>query len=664
MESKFKQTNKDDYTKRDPPIFVKDISGNEFDVFKRYYEVILNNGFLLRVINECTNLNEPCNLDENVTLGNSDNYLNTKAETIENLNDGIHHATNKVALRYVEKEFNTPSVQLTAVQNIRVYEPIISEPPVVLQVVPCCQCYTNEYSLYRCHHCGQACLEYVQCHHCTVVIYCSKSCLVTANNEYHKYECYGFQRHFWSMENTDHSYLSFRMMLKSMGIAKKPKGQHIFPEINTLESNFSKFSVSNLNRILYKITRNIVYLIEYTRFFHLHPENMYQSYMEVGGMMLRTYCQAQTNAIYLEYPNQADGYGMEVIGNTGKAICPSIATMNHSCLPNCTILVYYDAILVRPIRDIQAGEELTLCYSEVSPFFTVTERHDVTSALHFFSCDCLRCMKEDYFKYAPYKCYTCEKGGLTNYHEEDDCEYATCIICSDNSLFNKHRKMLEMMSRAWQTMDKSNAINNLKLILDLATRIYHNDAPELIKYYAQICDTFFALSDTDFSENNKENLGINYGATKLLFNGNGNTDENQNKTSTKDANAKEEIQGFPNSFLQLECGIALFNILDTIVPAAHKKYLITKIVYFDRIVQKPLYSCVRNPMTDKLLLDWMLQVKLVVTLVTIYVPKWNGKIYELLQKTIRATEQVRYIEPPKKIAKEKGKSTKGKKKKH
>lgn len=61
----------------------------------------------------------------------------------------------------------------------------------------------------------------------------------------------------------------------------------------------------------------------------------------VGQLLVKHHCQAQINNILLSFPNYCLGFGMDgkwLPTLAGKAICPTIALLNHSCSPNAVIM--------------------------------------------------------------------------------------------------------------------------------------------------------------------------------------------------------------------------------------------------------------------------------------------------------------------------------------
>ncbi|XP_049819240.1 SET and MYND domain-containing protein 4 isoform X2 [Aethina tumida] len=590
---------------------------DHFEIFKKYYEKIVKNGKLNEIIKECRNMEPTCSMHETTTVKNPDNYLNVCGPEILSPNDKLMNTSSSVKSRF----HKTKGVQLTANEFIPKDTVLIRERPTILQLYPPCECLSLDQTLYRCHNCAFAMLKSISCEHCDMVAYCSRACLVEANNTFHKYECYGFQRHYWPMMNTDHSYMAMRMMLYGVDYlddmkppppdesAVNPSGRYGYPAIYYMSSHLGRLKPKDLDEICYKVTRSLVYLIDKTRFFHKYQDRLYDMYLHVGGLMLHHYCQAEAQVVYVEYPNLAEGYGFEIIGGRGQAICPTISMMNHSCKANCIIIVFSDSIVVKSIRDIKKNEELTIHYMEVNPFLTTEFRQLVTKELHFFECKCERCLSDMYFSDKYYSCLNC--GERVKSFWDTDEYLIMCDTCEQIIPTGKHEKLLAMINN----LKKENPMSqkSLCLIMRIASRVYHCDSLELATEFYYICNYFFELATRE---------GV-------------------------------------HNMSQLSCGLSSFRIRDAFMSGTHKKYVLAKLEFFEKmlhrmIVCEDLNEEIRGkvdknhkPLRDFVTMEvryvineWNKQLQAVAAVVLNYIPPFNTKFQKLLTSTKEVACQI------------------------
>lgn len=91
-----------------------------------------------------------------------------------------------------------------------------------------------------------------------------------------------------------------------------------------------------------------------------------------------TLSQILTNSMAIRLPGQSAvmGTAIDVVG----------AIMNHSCDPNVLISFHGNELRVRTLRDVEAGEELAHCYTDVQS--DVLLRQKLLQAEYFFPCTC------------------------------------------------------------------------------------------------------------------------------------------------------------------------------------------------------------------------------------------------------------------------------------
>ncbi|KAJ7425210.1 SET and MYND domain containing 3 [Willisornis vidua] len=79
--------------------------------------------------------------------------------------------------------------------------------------------------------------------------------------------------------------------------------------------------------------------------------------------------------------------------DVGVGLYPSMSLLNHSCDPNCVIVFEGYQLLLRSVREIQIGEELTISYIE--SLMPTSERQKQLLRQYCFECDCLLCQNQE-----------------------------------------------------------------------------------------------------------------------------------------------------------------------------------------------------------------------------------------------------------------------------
>jgi len=100
-----------------------------------------------------------------------------------------------------------------------------------------------------------------------------------------------------------------------------------------------------------------------------------------AGDMLILLCKLQTNLFHI---------CNDLSTPIGLGYYPPASLLNHSCLPNCVMVFEKEKLLVRNIRNIAPGEELTIPY--VDTMMPRSERRRELQERYFFLCECERCL--------------------------------------------------------------------------------------------------------------------------------------------------------------------------------------------------------------------------------------------------------------------------------
>ncbi|XP_066151253.1 SET and MYND domain-containing protein 4-like isoform X1 [Euwallacea fornicatus] len=475
---------------------------DEFDAFQKYYTKInlcSDSKVIMRIVNQVDHLqfDESCDLSERVRRIPKKDEQNLVVPSMEKTNESIEFA--HPSLKIVETE--EKGRHLISTGNLDKGAILINEKATILQVNPLCMCMEGEHKIYRCHHCAYAIHKFYTCTGCNIVIYCSLSCLLQSHNDYHRFECEGLQRHFWTLEDTDFSYIAFRMVLYGAryNFVHNISDNHDkwgidgnnYPFVYKLKSNFDRMPVRKIYEILWQAVKTVTYLIMRTNFFssfQMENENILHIY--VGGLFVKHYCQAQMNAVLLRYPNLDAEFCFNALGGNGKAICPTIALINHSCSPNAVIIPYNGRILVKAIKPIGLNEEITISYQEISIFFSLEERQLLMTDYFYFNalCGCSLCNYESNWRDYPYKCHNCQTGVAKKVTFSNEGEKLFCKDCQSYSSIDKRaEKTAEIAGNVYR---KTFTVEPVIRIAESYDRLFPKDSWMLLDAYRVLYDKF------------------------------------------------------------------------------------------------------------------------------------------------------------------------------
>ncbi|XP_074674439.1 histone-lysine N-methyltransferase SMYD3 isoform X2 [Strix aluco] len=181
--------------------------------------------------------------------------------------------------------------------------------------------------------------------------------------------------------------------------------------LKSIKPNFPPDSVRLAGRIVFKLLRQSVCLSERLYSFSDLQSNIEQLSEEMKDGLRHL---AQTLQLYLKTEIQDASHLPPVIDffqiftkvtcncftisngemqDVGVGLYPSMSLLNHSCDPNCVIVFEGYQLLLRSVREIQIGEELTISYIE--SLMPTSERQKQLMRQYCFECDCLLCQNQE-----------------------------------------------------------------------------------------------------------------------------------------------------------------------------------------------------------------------------------------------------------------------------
>ncbi|ELT87827.1 hypothetical protein CAPTEDRAFT_118237 [Capitella teleta] len=310
---------------------------------------------------------------------------------------------------------------ITAVRNIAPGEIVLIEKPFASVLLRAN--YSN-----HCHHCLKHTLEGIPCRTCPDARFCSEACRDTAMQTYHQYEC--------SVLNTLHhsqinkfGCLAFRAITKQSYQSLKDIRAQDLP-LNGCHSD-GLYRPQDYNTIIQLVTHAkdrpvqdlfhrtvmavyLLKLLQQTSYFNGEEDVEMQAY--IAGLFLSHLQSFPCNAhevpeLYLD-PNAID---LSMPNELGAGIYSTLSLFNHSCDPGVNRNFYGDTCVVRAIKTIRKGHQVSDNYGALYATNTLKERHDKLQPQYFFSCRCEPC-SNDWPLYQKinidsprYKCTQCQK---------------------------------------------------------------------------------------------------------------------------------------------------------------------------------------------------------------------------------------------------------------
>ena len=278
----------------------------------------------------------------------------------------------------------------------------------------------------RCYHCFAALYIPKGCHQCSAVRYCSDSCRIESWTQYHHDECC-FLGVLHNSGTGSISHLALKIILTTglQRIIRHKKN----PNSNNADAQKSLFTDShgvyrggyiglyNLLTHSNRRARNdqlqytilavyVLKIVEKTTFFEqglkvlIEPKRLR---VIVGGLILRFLQIISCNGIELMEMNVGSNLSKSDMTVIGLGLFPTVSLFNHSCDPTCELIFYRNYTVIRAIRNIPAGKELSIDYGYI---YYVTPRKPRQLSLesqYFFTCTCKAC-REDWGLTRQLKC--------------------------------------------------------------------------------------------------------------------------------------------------------------------------------------------------------------------------------------------------------------------
>ncbi|KAL0896024.1 hypothetical protein ABMA27_012009 [Loxostege sticticalis] len=390
----------------------------------------------------------------------------------------------------------------------------------------------GEYSKTHCQNCFMKCPIPHPCPKCPNVLFCSEKCLETALKSYHAYECHILPL-LWKSGCSVTCHIALRMITQNKkdyftniykDLDSKPNGPYKTDDYRNIYHLVSHEDKRTKQDILHRtqMTAFLVKLLEISGYFEGKPRDkpvdleelksmaVDEKYKDdvalIGGLILKNLQVLQFNAhevFELRCPKPR--VGQCVIKHSGKsvflagAVFPTLALFNHSCDPGVVRYFCGPHIVVRAVKNIKKGEEVSENYG---PIFTTVPKEKRQASLkeqYWFDCNCAPCkdnwplyseMNENYMRF---KCDS-DRPCSNVVAVPHDCKefMVQCGLCQQYTNILKGLKSLqdtEMMYRLGRAaMEEGKYGEAMKKFIDVLKLYDTTLAPPYRSYYDCVQD--------------------------------------------------------------------------------------------------------------------------------------------------------------------------------
>ena len=360
---------------------------------------------------------------------------------------------------------------IIAKRDLKPGETVLTEKPFASVVL-------FEHSLSHCHECFKRVDAPVPSTHCCLAVFCTDSCREAAET-YHKYE--------WpSLESIAKSgvgkfgYLALRTIAKCgpeflrkfkkevreghyEAESKKFHGSGRNRKYEANEYNAIYNLVTHVNdrsvRDLFRRSVMAVFLLKCLEkgcfFDRLNEEVDAKDFREFVTGLLLSHLQAfPCNAHEIsELEYKKNDIAASVSVEIGAGIYSTLSLFNHSCDPAANRNFYGDTCVVRTIKPVKKGQEISDNYGAVYAVHSLEERQDRLVPQYYFKCACQACVENwplypeiNYQKYV-WKCENCQNP-LPAVGTET--AIVCCIVCDMENNIVKKTVTLENSTKNYQ----------------------------------------------------------------------------------------------------------------------------------------------------------------------------------------------------------------------
>lgn len=349
-----------------------------------------------------------CELEKSNDLGSSLTHLCSTSQNIPEINEHQRNA-----------RFESLSDACDVVHDPLLGRYIIAKRDilpgeVILNEKPYASIMLADSRLDHCSHCYKFTLAPIPCPSCHHYLYCSKECRSLAYKLYHRVECPIGE--IMEKSGVDKfAILAVRTLvvtpLDSVFKYCKPISVGDVGNLHSGIQNDEVYRADSYEAIyglvthaedrtahdLFRRAAIAIFLLRclcFAGFFE--TENPTVDVLSGAGGLLLSHLQSfPCNAHEIaEFDLDPEAVATSIPHELGAGIYATVSLFNHSCDPAVTRNFYGDRCIVRTIRSVRAGDELSDNYGAVFQMQSRSERHSKLLPQYFFECQCTACLED------------------------------------------------------------------------------------------------------------------------------------------------------------------------------------------------------------------------------------------------------------------------------
>ncbi|VDI42526.1 Hypothetical predicted protein [Mytilus galloprovincialis] len=413
---------------------------------------------------------------------------------------------------------------------------IIAEKPFATVLLP------DHYQTH-CHHCIGQLTAVVPCRRCSTVLYCSETCRQQSWSIYHQIEC----QYLDICHSIGIAHLSLRIVLTAglqhlLDFRDKMSASEFYQKEDriggvTEEGTYDKTYLSVYDLMTHALDIETADSFQYTltalllltilkksgwlekksgdvKITNDNTEDITklqfsQDDLYIGGLLLRHIEQLVCNAHAITELQVTQTSDTSLVDSKSQervatAIYPTTSLLNHSCDPSIIPGFDKDKLVVRVIKDVEAGEEIFNCYGPHHKRMSKMERQQALKTQYFFTCQCPSCQlydEQDIF--TSYCCPLCKAALKEN---ETTCSCTACDFTDHVTMFltneNTAKNMFIDGLKCLQIQDIEGAIQNFTNCLNVQLKV-------LYKHHKSLAETKDCLAQC-YALSKKYNKAIPY----------------------------------------------------------------------------------------------------------------------------------------------------------